>query len=334
MTKHPLLLLLLAIVLFSSACSDTDKNDHPFGDRYSETTVHSIPIDYYAQVTEENSYQLDSYRSLMLLWDSLHYTTDYWGNGHFEVPRAYLTDVTKNWSEIISTQVPIKTKKHLFFYCVTPLVLRANERILMDRYHLSKIKSSLDANETIASSEMIWLESLAALYKVDAQLPDTAKVVAALWERVDIVPTSLALAQAAIESGWGTSRFTREGNSIFGQWAWGKDAIRPKVQREGMGDYGIAKFGSLQESVCAYMLNINTHRAYQQLRMKRFKLKSKGQPISGVALSETLTKYSERGLDYVYDLKAMMRQNHLANTDQAFLSDQPEVFLKTSSVVN
>ena len=148
-----------------------------------------------------------------------------------------------------------------------------------------------------------------------------------LLTRVDIVPTSLALAQAAEESGWGTSRFAAEGNAVYGQWTWGEKAIVPEKQRKEMGNYGIASFETLQESVCAYMINLNTHNAYADLRIKRASMRKKGEKITGYELAGQLTKYSERGEEYVTGLRSLMDYNQLKPTDDAYLSDNPPIYL-------
>jgi len=140
-----------------------------------------------------------------------------------------------------------------------------------------------------------------------------------LLNRVDLMPPSLAMAQTAEESGWGTSRFADQGNAMFGQWAWGDKAIKPEQQRAGKGNYGIAAFDSPQESVIGYMMNINTHRAYAPLRDKRAQMRSKGQKPSGMALSPSLLNYSERGQHYVDTLNSIMSYNKLAAIDEAYL---------------
>jgi len=128
--------------------------------------------------------------------------------------------------------------------------------------------------------------------------------ITALLERIDVIPTSLILAQSAEESGWGTSRFVRQGNALFGQWAWGDDeGIVPKGREEGK-THVIKAFGSLMDSVRAYARNINSHPAYQSLRERRAALRADGQMITGWELAETLTKYSERGAEYVDSIHA------------------------------
>ena len=125
-------------------------------------------------------------------------------------------------------------------------------------------------NGVISEKDQLWILKLAKIYKVelkDGQV--TSTLIDALWKKVDIVPASLALAQAAEESGWGTSRFAAKGNAVYGQWTWGSNAITPEKQRKELGNYGIASFETLQQSNSAYMQNLNTHNAYASLREKR-----------------------------------------------------------------
>ena len=142
---------------------------------------------------------------------------------------------------------------------------------------------------------------------------------AELLTRVDIVPPSLSLAQAASESGWGTSRFAAQGNSLFGQWTWGK-GLKPAEQRTSeLGDYRVAAFDSTAQAAYAYALNLNTAPAYRDLRLKRADLRRQNLRISGTILADTLGNYSERGQAYVEDLKALIRENRLDDTDDAYL---------------
>jgi Bax protein len=139
--------------------------------------------------------------------------------------------------------------------------------------------------------------------------------------RADIVPVSLSLAQAASESGWGTSRFAAEGNSLFGQWSWGK-GLKPTEQRaEDLGDHRVAAFGSTGQAAYAYARNLNTQEAYRDFRLKRADLRRRNLRVSGEVLVETLIRYSERGQAYVEDLKTIIRQNRLADADDAYLRD-------------
>ena len=140
-----------------------------------------------------------------------------------------------------------------------------------------------------------------------------------LLQRVDIIPPSLALAQGAMESGWGTSRFAIQGNSLFGQWDFSGNGIKPGKQRSELGNYTIAAYDNPQASIDAYMFNLNTHRAYKRLRENRAELRNKNKQLSGWELAKTLDKYSERGNVYIKDLHNIMRFNKRNSTDQAFL---------------
>ena len=149
--------------------------------------------------------------------------------------------------------------------------------------------------------------------------------------RDDVVPPSLSLAQAASESGWGTSRFAAQGNSLFGQWTWGK-GLKPAEQRtSGLGDYRIAAFDSTAQAAYTYALNLNTQRAYRDLRLKRADLRRQSLRISGTVLAETLLHYSERGQAYIDDLKALIRQNRLDDADDAYLRHMAVIHIVPAS---
>ena len=205
-------------------------------------------------------------------------------------------------------------KKEVFFRILAPLILRSNELIMQDRVRLLSFSKEDAADKT-------WLSELGMRYRVLESIdePVGAEQIDELIKRVDIVPPSLAMAQTAEESGWGTSRFADQGNALFGQWAWGENAIKPEQQRSGKGNYGIAAFDSPQGSVNGYMLNINSHRAYAPLRDKRAAMRAKGQEPTGVALASTLLNYSERGQHYVDTLNSIMSYNKLAEIDEARL---------------
>ena len=208
------------------------------------------------------------------------------------------------------------------------MILHANELIMMDRNRLTKFTTTFTDANSISEKEQIWIKKLSKLYKVkmvDGRV--TISLLEELQKRVDIIPASLALSQAAAESGWGTSNFAAEGNAIYGQWTWGKDAMIPKEQREHLGNYGVAAFESIQESVSAYMLNLNTHNAYSELRSKRAELRKNGEKISGTVLAEQLLRYSEKGQSYVNTLKSIIDFNQLKPTDEAYLADEAPIFI-------
>jgi uncharacterized FlgJ-related protein len=199
---------------------------------------------------------------------------------------------------------------------------------LKDRKKLERIRSTNQEKNTISEEDQKWIIHLAKVFRVDNPGEGVSdKMLDELWMKVDIIPPSLALSQGAEESGWGTSRFAGAGNAIYGQWTWGENAIKPEQQRKELGNYGIAAFETLEESVSGYMLNLNTHRAYAELRKKRAELRRSGEKITGSVLAEQLTRYSERGEEYVKTLKSLMDYNRLAPTDDAYLTKGPPIYM-------
>jgi uncharacterized FlgJ-related protein len=229
----------------------------------------------------------------------------------------------------VSAEVTVLEKKRIFFRSLAPLVLRSNEFILRDRARLEQIRDSWTGPGGLDAEDRQWLAELAVAYGVadDVEAAVDRAALDELMLRVDIVPVSLALAQCAEESGWGTSRFAAEGNALFGQWSWDGQGIKPQQQREGMGDYRIAAFETPLQSVMAYMRNLNTHAAYAGLRARRAELRAKGERMSGWELAKALDKYSERGPAYVESLHGIMRVNQLDPADDAFLGDGPTIWL-------
>lgn len=141
-----------------------------------------------------------------------------------------------------------------------------------------------------------------------------------LVRRVDVIPTSLVLAQAANESGWGTSRFAREGNNIFGQWCFDEGCGLVPNKRGEDASHEVRAFASVDAAVRAYFRNLNTHPSYEDLRTLRASMRMQGLPLNSMVLARGLTRYSERGMDYVEELQAMIRVNELRERDRVFLS--------------
>ena len=275
-----------------------------------------------AQVTPaDEKVACRNYKDVLALFDRMGYTQKAWQAGIREIPRVYLADVPDTWHERSTKELSVADKKRLFFRLIAPVVLRINEIILEDRDRAKELTERLAEGQRVRPEDQAWLTELAAKYKV---LESTGKrlnsdAFAELLMRVDIVPASLSLAQAASESGWGTSRFAAEGNSLFGQWTWGK-GLKPTEQRTSkLGDYRVAAFDSTAQAAYSYALNLNTARAYRGLRLKRADLRRQSLRISGTVLAETLVNYSERGQAYVDDLKALMRENRLDDADDASL---------------
>ena len=308
----------------ASKISVTDSNS-------LDTLIYSDPQNYSKTLESTdpaNNFEVSNYKDILALFEELNYTPEAWQSGIREVPRVYLPLIGEKWGAGRSDELTVENKKRLFFRASAPLILRANELIMVDRNRLKDIRSTDKKNAAISEKDRSWILKLAKVYKVDAEDGQvTSTVIDALWKKVDIVPASLALAQAAEESGWGTSRFAAEGNAVYGQWTWGSNAITPEKQRKELGNYGIASFETLQQSICAYMLNLNTHNAYASLREKRAELREKDEKITGNILAGQLTKYSERGEEYVKSLRSLMEYNKLGPTDEAYLSKDDPIYL-------
>lgn len=213
----------------------------------------------------------------------------------------------------------VDAKKRAFFEFLLPLVKQENQRIETLRAHLLSLAARVDS---LRENELRWLLQLAQYYRVVASDTGTANldpgwVIDRLLLRVDQVPPSLALAQAANESAWGTSRFAREGNNLYGQWCFRKGCgLVPKDRPPG-DRHEVAKFSSPLHSVERYIHNLNTHLAYKEFRLMRANQREAGAALSGKQIAATLVKYSTRGAEYVEELRAMIRLNGLSRYDHS-----------------
>jgi len=214
------------------------------------------------------------------------------------VKPIYFTQFPKDLDELQNTRL----KKETFIKIVLPLVVAENERILADK---KKLKTILKKRKT-SDLEKQWLRQKLLEYKVKKGNMEE------LEKRIDIIPTSIALAQAAKESGWGTSRFALEGNAIFGQWTWSDNGIAP-LNRENNKNHKILKFPILRASVKAYQNNLNTHKSYLKFRSKRLDMREKNKDITGLELTETLKNYAQTGSEYIKILNQIIRQNRLTD---------------------
>ena len=196
----------------------------------------------------------------------------------------------------------VKLKKETFIQIVLPLIVAENEKILEDR---EKLKTLVGKKFT-TDAEKQWLRQKLFEYKVKKQ--DLEE----LLLRMDMIPVSIALAQAAKESGWGTSRFALEGNAIFGQWTWDGQGIAP-LDRDGDKNHKILKFPILRASVKAYKNNLNTHKSYNKFRERRKQFRNKNKSIKGLDLTDTLKNYAQTGSEYTKILNQIIKQNRLSD---------------------
>lgn len=201
-------------------------------------------------------------------------------------------------------------RKEAFVSYFLPIIQAENRDILKLRERLDKLSKSSQPS----MSDQSLLTDLAETYKLK---PDDPALVSKLLTRVDIIPPSLALAQSANESAWGTSRFAVTANNYFGQWCFTAGCGVVPKQRNKDAVHEVRSFGSSSESVASYILNLNSNKAYQHLRAIRKDLRKSGSTVTGHALAAGLVKYSERGHKYVHELRNMIRQNRFAKLDVA-----------------
>ena len=238
-------------------------------------------------------------------------------SGDAPVPRRFLASLPAGLKGVRRAQ----DRKRIFIATLLPLVLRANELIARDRARIERFESRIRSGRAIRPEAAEWLVAMAERYRLEGVERVEDIDYDALLMRVDIVPPSLALAQGAIESGWGTSRFARDGNAIFGQWTWneGDPGLVPAQRAEGK-THRVRAFAFLIDSVRGYMRNLNTAGAYAGLRSLRAQLRERGQPVRGLPLASTLRRYSERGEAYVADLRGIITSNRLSDFNAASLA--------------
>ena len=199
-------------------------------------------------------------------------------------------------------------RKNLFIKIILPLVLEENNRIIIDR---KKLFSILNKNKN-SKDEIKWLNQKFKQYGV------VNKDLATLKVRMDIIPVSLAIAQAAKETGWGTSRFAIEGNALFGQWTWSGEGIKP-AGADTDATYKVMKFNVLKASVRAYQRNLNTHSSYKKFRFVRAQLRDDNKKLDSLKLAEYLDNYAQTGTEYTKVLKQIIQQNQLKDFDEVKL---------------
>ena len=272
-----------------------------------DTNVQSDEIDLLYDILEENNSEINLVR----------YTTS-------EI-NALFKEVKYNLKEVRDTKLvkPIdigllpneiknignaKQRKNMFIKIVLPLIVKENNKIRIDRKRLFTILTK-NSNTDI---EKKWLEKKYKQYGVRQNDLSTLKV------RMDEIPVSLAIAQAAKETGWGTSRFALKGNALFGQWTWSGEGLKPKNAEKGEG-HKVMKFHSLQLSVRAYLRNLNTHSSYKNLRRARTELRNKNKLLDSIVLSNHLDKYAETGNEYIEVIQKIITQNNLKDFDEARL---------------
>ena len=213
--------------------------------------------------------------------------------------------------------IDVKEKKEAFFETLYPIIQAENNHVLQLRKLINMLKSVPVAK--LSAKQQTWLLNISKNYKVDSKYIDN-DTFEELLKRIDYVPPSLALTQAAIESGWGTSRFAKQGNNLFGQWCFSPGCGMVPSLRESSKGHEVAKFDTVNLAVRSYILNLNTHESYKKLRESRALLRDKEVSFTGATLAKTLTEYSEEGQHYVAKLTEFIQQNRLQRFTTAFES--------------
>ena len=204
----------------------------------------------------------------------------------------------------------VEEKKQRFFAFLLPKIRKANERIRSERNTVKRLSASLTHTSDLSEEDLVSLNQLRSKYKIKAQ-SSIEDALRSLMLKIDEIPASLVLAQSANESGWGTSRFATQAKNMFGIWCFREGCGVKPLRREAGRKYEVAKYNTIEESVEAYMLNINSHRAYRELRNIRSTARATDNNLSGIALAEGLAAYSARGEQYVKEIKQLIRVNKL-----------------------
>jgi len=254
-----------------------------------------------------------THRDLLRLFDEHGYDDSTLNQG---VPLILVDALPGDLADVKS----VSTRKAVFFLSLLPMVLIVNDEILAQREFLLELDRKLARHQALGAMEEKRFASLANEYglkKFEFGRLDIGR----LLDRVDQVPPSLVLAQAANESGWGTSRFALQANNLFGQWTFtpGTGLVpegRPKGET-----YEVRLFDNLLDSVRSYMKNLNTHPAYRSFRQLRRELREQGAPLKGIHLAQGLKNYSIRRDEYVKEIVDLIRTNNLARFSAANLRE-------------
>ena len=283
----------------------SDKKEIVKNKKNNSKELSKLPEDKKSSLLD-NDYNLNT-QTVLNLFEDLEYDLDNVRNKK-KVKPIYFTRLPKDLDTIKS----VNEKKETFLQILLPLVVAENEKIREDREYLLKI---LKTNKSPESKK--WLNKKYKAYKV------SDKSIKELIEKIDIIPTSIALAQAAKESGWGTSRFALEGNAIYGQWTWTGDGIEPLEKTKDQ-SHKILKFPLLRASVKAYIDNLNTHRGYKSFRVKRAELRKQNKKLSGIELIHELENYAQTGKEYTKILEQIIKQNDLDELESVTIDDFKE----------
>ena len=258
------------------------------------------------QITKEdlikNTISLDA-SVVASLFEDLNYDLSKIRKGK-KVKPFYISLLPKD----ISLIEDIRERKELFIKIILPLILSENDEIKKDRKKLFRVL----AKKSNSKQERNWLKRKFKEYKIKNSDISELKI------RMDIIPVSLAIAQAAIESGWGTSRFALEGNALYGQWTWSDNGLKP-LDNDDDKDHKVMRFKILTASIKAYKKNLNTHSGYIEFREARANIRNRNEKVTGLKLTQYLDKYSAQGKQYTEKLETTIKKNSLSDFENAKL---------------
>ena len=283
-SRKSILLICSMLILLLASCSDS------MAPVYAGTTVQIFETEKLSELQKE--------------FERYNYDLEQLQDG---VPPLILQSFPQGLAKLSSSK-----KKQVFFQTLLPMVLLANEEIKRQRQLLIKLDEASRLNgSAFSDSDLHLLKTLAKRYGVKLSRQNPRKTLDALLVRIDIIPTDLALAQAANESAYGTSRFSLLANNLFGEWTFTPGTgIVPEGRPEGE-IYEVRRFNSLLDSVRSYQRNLNTHSAYRPFRKLRAEARSSQQELRGKELANGLLRYSTRREAYVKDLQSLIRHNRL-----------------------
>lgn len=262
---------------------------------------------------DDNMVEVASADSLHGLLDEAGFALRHVRRGDSRVPRLLVESLPEDFDE----QMVVETRKRTFIRAVLPLILKANEEVQLERRRLIDLEEQILSGRDLSDDDRVWLDRLAEKY--DAAPGDFVD----LLRRVDTVSPTLALAQAIEESGWGRSRFARDGNALYGQRAWREGAGFVPEERADGERFEVRAFDSLLDSVRSYVVNLNRHYAYDDYRIARAQMRARDTQLNAQALAYTLVSYSERREAYVEALLGLIRTNRLDDFEVAQLSTEP-----------
>ena len=269
--------------------------------------IANLPKNEKIKTSEKDTYELNA-ATVVNLFEDLEYNLSKVRDDK-KIQPIFFTRLPKDIDSIKSSKI----KKDLFIQIVLPLIVSENERIFEDRNKLFKITSK----KMTTDEEKSWLRKKLREYKVkNSDMKELKK-------KMDIIPVSIALAQAAKESGWGTSRFALEGNAIFGQWTWNGKGIKPLETNKDQ-THSVLKFPILRASVKAYITNLNTHNGYKNFREKRSKLRKSKKQLVGLDLIHELDNYAQTGKKYTKILEKIIKQNSLNDFETVSVLDNKD----------